>query len=463
MFIGKYEVCGLLGRGGMGAVYKVRQPVTGRMAALKLLRPTEILEDLVGMKELTRRFEEEARIMGRLDHPNVAAVLDFDRDVQGRPYFLMEYYCQNLGMLIGESYRVEAPTRRLPLERAVRYTRQTLEALRRMHYAGVIHRDVKPFNIMVTGEDDIKLIDFGLSRLRGETDYEHRERLHKSVKVGSPYYAPPEQEQDPESVDASADIYPVGVMLYRMLTGILPNDEERLQDGRIPRASEFSDDLDAEWDAFFDRAMAHDPRERFACVTAMSDRLDVLERRWRARVDNTCHMVEGSLTRRQCPPVNTDVRDTPIKVGLREAREAFGLDDLWRPLCPAEETFEDQGDGTVFDSATDLMWQLGGSDYPLTWDEAAEYVHALNASRFCGYGDWRLPTVAELMTQLSEPPMLGDYCVPPVFDARYDALWSADTKSHVAAWYVSAAMGFVGWQDFTCRFSVRAVRTHSGE
>jgi serine/threonine-protein kinase len=130
----------------MGAVYKVLQPVTGRMAALKLLRPSDVLEELVGTEELARRFYEEARIMGQLEHPHVAAVLDADHDARNRPFFLMEYYCLNLGMLIGESYRVEAPTRRLPLDRAVRYARQTLEALRRMHYAGIVHRDVKPYN-----------------------------------------------------------------------------------------------------------------------------------------------------------------------------------------------------------------------------------------------------------------------------------------------------------------------------
>lgn len=463
MFIGRYRVCGLLGRGGMGAVYKVLQPVTGRMAALKLLRPSDVLEELVGTEELARRFYEEARIMGQLEHPHVAAVLDADHDARNRPFFLMEYYCLNLGMLIGESYRVEAPTRRLPLDRAVRYARQTLEALRRMHYAGIVHRDVKPYNIMITADDDVKLIDFGLSRLRGETGHGTAGRLHKGVKVGSPYYAPPEQENDPESADARADIYPVGVMLYRMLTGVLPTGEEVMAEGGIPPASQFSDDLDAEWDVFFERAMAPDPGARFACAAAMLDRLNVLERRWRARVTNTCTLAGASPLRRQCPPVHTDVRTVPLKAGTREARGVFGLDDLWRPLCPAGETFEDQGDMTVLDSATDLMWQQSGSDYPLTWDEAAEYVHSLNAMRFAGYGDWRLPTVAELVTQLAEPPMLGDYCVPPVFDIRCDVLWSADTKSHVAAWFVSASMGFVGWQDFTCRFSVRAVRTHSGE
>ena len=272
MKLGRYDVCGLLGRGGMGAVYKVRQPVTGRIAALKILKPADTLLKMVGSEELRRQFEAEAVTMASLDHPNIAAVWDYDQ-AGGIPFFVMAYYCLNLGMLMGESYRVEAPTRRLPLDKAVDYTLQTLDGLSRMHHAGIVHRDMKPFNLMLTDSGRIKVIDFGLSRLRGETG----PAAPGGIKIGSPYYAAPEQEAHPDSVDGRADCYAVGVMLYRMLTGVLPTDESNLDNGTIPPASRFNPDLDADWDAFFNRAMAWVAEDRFSGAATMRQALENLQ------------------------------------------------------------------------------------------------------------------------------------------------------------------------------------------
>jgi serine/threonine-protein kinase len=214
--IDKYEVCGLLGKGGMGMVYKVRMPVVGKVVALKLLSPHPNLVALIGEEEIKRLFVTEAVTMAGLRHPNIVAIWDF-HESEDLTFLVMEYFCNNLGVIIGETYRVEEPSRIVSVDKAIHYTRQTLEGLSRLHQAGIIHRDVKPYNILVTDEDTAKITDFGLSKLRGETF-----RGPSNLMVGSPYYAAPEQEEDPNQVDVRADLYPVGVMLYRMLTGELP-------------------------------------------------------------------------------------------------------------------------------------------------------------------------------------------------------------------------------------------------
>lgn len=454
MKIGRYTVCGLLGRGGMGAVYKVRQPVTGRIVALKVLKPSDMMEMLVDKDELVRRFENEARIMGNLDHPNIAAIWDYDV-VGDTPFFIMEYFCLNLGMVIGESYRVEAPTRKLPLTRAVSYAGETLDALYRMHQAGIVHRDVKPFNLMITGLDEIKLIDFGLSRLRGEMQ---PTSTAVGERVGSPYYAAPEQEESPDNVDGRADIFSVGVMLFRMLTGVLPTDEALYKNKKIPRASSYSIDLDEEWDVFFDKAMAHDPEERFSSAKEMRLELDMLVERWRERVDNECRMRDEFAETPPCPTPLPILRTQSTKVRLADAQKGFSLDSLWRPNCVGVADLAENGDGTVTDAATGKMWQQSGSEFACTWEEAHTYIVSLNDKKFAGYKDWRLPTVDELSSLVQEPPELGAFCVPQVLDSAQDTLWTCDRKSYMAAWFVSASMGFVGWQDMTCRFAVRAVR-----
>ena len=456
MKIGRYEICGLLGQGGMGTVYKVRQPVTGRIAALKLLKPTEILINMLGMDRLRRQFEAEAVMMASLDHPNIAAVWDYD-EAGGRPFYIMEYFCLNLGMLIGERYRIEAPTRRLPLDKAVNYMLQTLDALARMHHAGIVHRDMKPFNLMLAHSDRIKVIDFGLSRLRGETGM----HAPRNLKVGTPYYAPPEQETAPDSVDGRADCYPVGVMLYRMLTGVLPNAEANLKNGAIAPASRYSEDLDADWDAFFSRSMAPDANDRFPDAIRMRQVLADLYERWRSRLDAVCSGFEN-LKSRACRTVPGDLRTQPVKVGIDRARARFDLDELWRPRCLTDrdvKTYRLEDDGTVIDEATGLQWQRADSQFPLTWRDAQAYVAELNNDRFAATADWRLPTVNELVSLLERPPVMRDFCLPSVFDPSPAILWTCDRKSFNAAWFVSAAMAFVGWQDFTCRFHARAVRT----
>jgi len=459
MRIGRYEIRGLLGRGGMGAVYKAAMPETGRIVALKVLKPAEIMEDLMGEDALREMFFNEASAMASISHPNVAAVLDVGGGIEGEegnpvpPHFTMEYFCGNLGVLMGETYEVERESRRLGVETSLSIARGMVNGLDRLHYEGIIHRDVKPFNVMLAedqgGPGTVKLIDFGLSKLRGE-----RTTHHKGMVVGSPYYAAPEQEADPESADERSDLYSVGVTLYRMLTGRLPNEKTDGKD--TPPISAVHSDLDQGWDDFFTTALVRDPAARFPDGRGMLAAMDQLEIRWREQRDATCaapDLLAEPESFETCPRP----RSEPLKTGLKQGRIAFGLDELWRPECYAHGEFADQGDGTVIERSRGLVWERYGSRYPLTWERANAHVARLNKNAYADRTDWRLPTVAELVTLFSGRTEPGEFCQEPAFDSQKARLWSADRKAFTAAWYVDAELGFVWWQDLTCRFFARAV------
>jgi serine/threonine protein kinase len=445
--IGKYEILGLLGRGGMGKIFKVRLPVIGRIAALKLLAPNPFLVDILGMGRIESLFISEAVTMAGLRHPHLLGIWDFDQ-ADGRYFYTMDYYSNNLGAMMGESSRIELPSRIIPTDRAIHYVRQTLEGLACLHHAGIVHRDIKPFNILITDQDTVKIGDFGLSKLRGEPTHSPR-----NLKIGSPFYAPPEQERDPDHVDFSADLYAVAVMLYRMLTGCLSKT--------LPApVSRTNPDLDENWDQFLFKAISPKPRDRFSSAGQMLDALTILEADWVTRKERTCALVDN---RRAEPSAKSGPdclrpRKEPIRIRPGEARAFFDLDDLWRPRQYIAHRFHGLDGHEVLDESTGLIWQQAGSPYPLPWKQAKAYVRNLNGAQSNTFSSWRLPTVDELMSIVTRPSQGLDLCMEPVFDPSQKWLWSADKRSFTAAWYLSMDLGFVSWQDKTGYYYVKGVR-----
>ncbi|MBT8339668.1 MAG: DUF1566 domain-containing protein [Desulfatitalea sp.] len=449
--IGRYTICGLLGRGGMGKVYKVSLPTIHKVGALKLLDPDPMLQKMMGLSTLRDRFVNEACILAGLSHPNIVAIHDFD-EALGKPFYVMNYYPGNLGAMMGESYRVEARSRKFSVEKALHYTRQTLEGLACLHHAGIIHRDVKPFNLLVTAGDGVKLCDFGLSKLRGESF-----AGPANLNVGSPYYAAPEQETNPDAVAAGTDLYPVGVMLYRMLTGTLPNLGGRK--GKYVAVDRFNPDLDSTWDTLVLQAIAPDPHKRFADAETMRRAVDQLAHHFQQRKENQCALSSAPNPSPEKAPSSTAVRTHPMKIRPGKARLLFDLDALWRPTAYTANRFRPPLRQTIADNATGLTWQQAGSRYPVTWHQAKMQVAQLNDMAFGGRTRWRLPTISELATLLRPHPQGEALCIELLFDERQRWLWSADRRSFTAAYYVDVQLGFVGWQDFDAPYYVRAVCT----
>ena len=205
---GRYEIREIIGIGGMAVVYKAYDNVDDKIVAIKILK-----DEFTGNDEFLRRFKNESKAIAVLSHPNIVKVFDvsFGDLIQ---YIVMEYID---GITLKEYIDREGP---LTWNDAVRFTLQILRGLQHAHDKGVVHRDVKPHNIMVLSDGTIKVTDFGIARFaRSE------QRTITDKAIGSVHYISPEQARG-ENTDDKADIYSVGVMLYEMITGQLPFQAE---------------------------------------------------------------------------------------------------------------------------------------------------------------------------------------------------------------------------------------------
>jgi serine/threonine-protein kinase len=201
--VGDYEIIGILGAGGMGRVYKVKNLISDRVDAMKVLLP-----DLANEPDLADRFVREIKVLASLNHPNIAGLHTAFR-MENQLLMIME-------LVQGTTLEEKLKNGPFPVNDAINYASQVLSALGYAHTQGVIHRDIKPANMMLTVENVVKLMDFGIAK--SKTD---RKLTMTGTTMGSLYYMPPEQVQG-LALDARSDLYSFGVSLYEMVTGSRP-------------------------------------------------------------------------------------------------------------------------------------------------------------------------------------------------------------------------------------------------
>jgi serine/threonine-protein kinase len=260
----RYRILSLLGRGGMGVVYKAEHVHIGKLVALKLLSG-----QLAGDPQTVRRFRREAQAVSTLRHPNTVQIFDFGQSAR-LAYLVMEYLPgQDFGALILE----QAP---LSFVRVVKICAQVAASVAEAHERGIIHRDIKPENVMIVetpGQTDfVKVLDFGIAKLRDPE--EHGPATQRGHILGTPYYMSPEQIRG-DPYDHRVDVYALGAMMYKALAGVPPFVADtpmgvltqHLNEPLIPlRERAGRDDLPDDADRIIARAMQKDPRARYATM-----------------------------------------------------------------------------------------------------------------------------------------------------------------------------------------------------
>ncbi len=344
---GRYEVGNLIGRGGMADVYEGVDTRLGRTVAIKLLKA-----DLANDPNFEARFRQEAQASARMAHPTIVRVYDAGEDVtvdsngntNRHPFIVMEY-------VNGKLLRDLLHERRLTLQEAIDFETGVLTALEFSHRAGIVHRDIKSANVMITEAGQVKVMDFGIARAVSENS---ATVAHTSGIVGTAQYFSPEQAKG-ESVDARTDLYSAGVLLYEMLAGRPPFKGEsavsvayqHVSEAVVP-PSQFDPSVSPEMDAVVIRALAKDRNERFQSAEEFREHLLAA---YAVVLENTPDELPAhALAFEPEPEVETPSIDLPVEEIVEEAPAE---------AAPVEEVAPTETFTTGFDEFDALLASAG--------------------------------------------------------------------------------------------------------
>jgi serine/threonine-protein kinase len=329
----KYRVVRLIGEGGMGAVYEGENTRISRRVAIKVLRT-----EAANRPELAARFEREARAAAKIGSKHVCDVLDLGDLPNGDSYLVMEF-------LDGEDLASRLKTLgRMPDAEALAIAYQLTDGLATMHEAGIIHRDLKPANVFLalgSRGETVKILDFGVSKFSSSN-----ESLHMTATgavMGTPLYMSPEQARGAKDIDARSDLYAVGVVLYKAVTGKLPFKGDNFNEILFkialevpPRVLELAPDVDPGFAEIIERAMAKEPAERYQTARDFQDALRTLATARGLVLEQSISIPPtGSLTPGRGVTPLTGVLPPPSKLPTIASPSVLARDASSRPRRPS--------------------------------------------------------------------------------------------------------------------------------
>src|SRR6185437_4192886 len=308
---GRYKLIDELGRGSFATVYIARDTKNNRIYAIKVMH-FEFADD----GELLARFQREAHILLQLSDPHIVRIFDYgdDNDLH---YIVMDY-------IDGQNLKYHTLTHG-PMEplRALDYAQQISEGLDTAYKHGVVHRDIKPQNIVINSKDAVKITDFGLARSRETVTL-----TQSNVFMGTAYYIPPEQAESGRSADTRSDLYSVAAVLFEMLTGRPPFEGETAVDivvkhmnEKVPSICRLRPDLPIEMDLFMQKAMAKSPADRYSTPQEFISAIEQLQKQIKAMQPTDR---QEALERHQGGESGYEQKKQVVPTGIQEGQDTRG-------------------------------------------------------------------------------------------------------------------------------------------
>ncbi len=426
----KYTLKGYLGKGAFGRVFLVENQM-GLPFALK------VIHDEV---ELEQRGVEA--VMG-IQTNRLVRILDCGQTVAGEDCILMEYVKDSLGKVLKERPQ-------LTEDQACRYFEELLKGLTVLYEQAIVHRDIKPANLFIL-EDIVKIGDFGFAR------FTSGESSKMSDGIGTMEYMAPEMFDD--KYGYSVDMWAAAVVFVQMLTGhcVFEAQSKVAIMNKILNGVPDVSGVPEKYHAFMEKCFQKNPDDRYEDIEQMLGAFSGIKETKRTAASSK--KVSPEPAQQATAKPRYKLRSEPLTVSDDEYKQVFKLNDNGKPKAYVQNDYQDNGDGTITDRATGLMWQQSGSDDYLAYADAEKYVASLNREHFAGYKDWRLPTVDELASLLEPDEQSNDQYINPVFSDEQWWCWSADKRSSGSAWVVDFSYGNVFWYYNGSNYYVRAVRS----
>ncbi|MGE0792185.1 MAG: protein kinase [Sandaracinaceae bacterium] len=380
---GRYEILRRLGAGGMGAVYEARHLVIERPVAIKVLRA-----DLARNSEQVARFRREATAAAAIGHKNIIDVIDMGRTDDGNAVYLV------MERLVGKDWSEVLGQREADLPETVRILDEVLDALAAAHERGILHRDLKPANVFVCDDGAVKLLDFGVSKMRDQGDLS----TNTGITMGTPVYMSPEQFRDSKRVDARADLYSVGAMLFEALTGRLPFEADsfpelafKIVSDPAPRLASFRPELPVEASDLVERLLAKDPDDRPQSArevqSALRATLDAATAKREHWDDRAAHL--NTFAAETAPPsIRAEARAT-------EPEERAISASATPPVAPAKSRSTSPVPSDAAAPVTPAASQPASALMELPQRSARPWVAAVLAALVLGAGGWYLTSLSD--------------------------------------------------------------------
>lgn len=327
--LGRYQIQERIGQGGMAVVYKALDPMLGREVAIKIIRTGAFPPDMLHRAFL--RFEREAKVLAQLDHPNIVKVLDYG-ETDGAPYLVMEYL---------EGSTLKSIPKPMTVDAAVQLIRPIVDAFEYIHSQGLLHRDVKPSNIMQTTDGRVVLMDFGIAKWI-ESSEEESSLTMTGAGIGTPEYMAPEQGVG-KKIDRHADEYALAVVFYELITGYKPfrgtTPVEILTKQVVapfPDPRMFNPALTLAVKNFFDRALAKNPEDRYPSLEDFLSDLESLSQQSAAKNYESLVPVQPAASLSDLATLTTFIDERFLVASLPQPKtEVRRKYSLLRKLCLA--------------------------------------------------------------------------------------------------------------------------------